>query len=187
MHVFHQARLDHPTSKNLLGVRLSRWLKLAVLAIAVSTAIPLGAQTAFYTDFNGVTAGFGQGANFNWGTAGTAVWTSSAVGTNATAAWVNAGPPPSNASLGWATGPGPYTATLTSAVSVGTIAVTNGTWSIALGANALTFNSTTDWTNGLVTSGTGSIIKAGTNTLTVTANNSYSGATTINAGTLKLG
>src|SRR6185503_2320451 len=48
-------------------------------------------------------------------------------------------------------------------------------------------NRSNDLTFGGVISGTGSIVKSGAGTLVLTANNSFSGTTTISAGTLQIG
>ena len=64
--------------------------------------------------------------------------------------------------------------------TVGTIGSTitnNGT---------LTFNGATDYTFGQVISGSGALVKTNTNILTLNATNTYSGNTTISAGTIKL-
>ena len=64
--------------------------------------------------------------------------------------------------------------------TVGTIGSTitnNGT---------LTFNGATDYTFGQVISGSGALVKSNTNILTLNATNTYSGNTTISAGTIKL-
>ena len=55
---------------------------------------------------------------------------------------------------------------------------------IALGSGALTVNQTAARTYAGVISGTGSLTKSGTSTLTLTGANSYSGGTTVSAGTL---
>jgi autotransporter-associated beta strand protein len=65
-----------------------------------------------------------------------------------------------------------------------------GSGTVALGANTLTVgsaaNNLTSAFTGTVT-GTGGLTKAGNGSLTLTGNNTYSGLTTISAGTLKLG
>ena len=49
------------------------------------------------------------------------------------------------------------------------------------------FNRTTDYRTGSALSGVGSLIKEGSNILTLLGNSTYSGTTTINAGTLQIG
>lgn len=72
-----------------------------------------------------------------------------------------------------------------------TIAAMSGSGSkggnVSLGSGTLTVGTATSTTYSGVISGTGSLVKQGTGTLTLAGANSYSGATTINAGTLKLG
>ncbi|MGG2047311.1 autotransporter-associated beta strand repeat-containing protein [Burkholderia gladioli] len=58
---------------------------------------------------------------------------------------------------------------------------------VSLGANTLTFGNATDQRLGSAIIGTGGIIKAGEGTEMLTASNSYTGGTTINAGTLAIG
>lgn len=142
------------------------------------------AQTTLYTDFNGTAAGYGTTASFTWGT-GTAQWTTSTAGTTTPVAWTN-GATAGNAVLGSGGGATAYTATLGSAVSVGTISVGGGVWSIATAGNALTFNSAASWTNPLVISGSGSVTQSGSGTLTLSGANSYSGATAVSAGVLSV-
>ena len=62
-------------------------------------------------------------------------------------------------------------------------------WAPAPSSNnaALVFNRSDAVTVGIVISGTGSLTQAGAGTLTLTGANTYSGATTINAGTLQVG
>ena len=61
----------------------------------------------------------------------------------------------------------------------------NGT--VANGGNALTLNGPSNMTLAGVISGTGSLTKEGTGTATLSANNTYSGNTTVNNGTLVAG
>ena len=74
-------------------------------------------------------------------------------------------------------------------ISAGTLQIGNGgaTGSVTgdiVDNAALVFNRTGTLTYGGVISGTGSLAKIGTGTLTLTGNNTYAGGTTINAGTL---
>ena len=72
--------------------------------------------------------------------------------------------------------------------------VVSGTWetnsdtlTCGLGNDAtVIFNQATDGTYAQVIKGTGALIKNGAGTLTLSANNEYTGATTVNAGTLKI-
>jgi autotransporter-associated beta strand protein len=69
------------------------------------------------------------------------------------------------------------------------MSASNDIWNIATEGNVLTFNSNTSWTmdSSFLISGAGSVVKEGSNTLTITGgSNSYSGGNTVNAGTLSL-
>ncbi len=66
----------------------------------------------------------------------------------------------------------------------GNLAV-NGT--IATGGNALTVTGSSNTTLAGIVSGTGRLAKSGAGTLTLSANNTYSGGTTVSAGTLVAG
>ncbi len=88
------------------------------------------------------------------------------------------------------TGTNTYTGTTT--ISAGTLSIGNGglTGTIA-GTNivnnaALVFNMTNAQTCTGVISGTGTLMKMGSNTLTLSGNNTYSGSTTINTGTISI-
>ncbi len=78
-------------------------------------------------------------------------------------------------------------------ISAGTIQVGAGSTSGTLGSGgvtdnaALTFNRSDDLTVSNAISGTGTLTKQGAGTLTLTGSNSYSGVTTISAGTLQVG
>ena len=77
-------------------------------------------------------------------------------------------------------------------ISAGTLQLGNGGNSgIVLGAiidnGVLAFDRNNNLTFSDIVSGTGALTKIGTNTLTLTGDNTYSGATTISAGTLQIG
>ncbi|EWY39248.1 Hemolysin-type calcium-binding protein [Skermanella stibiiresistens SB22] len=72
--------------------------------------------------------------------------------------------------------------TLSSAAE--TIGALSGAGTVALGANALTVSQSGDTTFSGTIGGTGSLTKSGTATLTLSGGNSYSGTTTVSAGTL---
>jgi autotransporter-associated beta strand protein len=92
--------------------------------------------------------------------------------------------------LGTTTLSGSNTYTGGTTISAGTLQVGS---SSAFGTGAVVNNSTlgydssSSFTVNNTISGTGSLQKAGTGTLTLTGNNSYSGASTISAGTLQIG
>ncbi len=88
------------------------------------------------------------------------------------------------------TGNNTYTGTTT--IGAGTLQVGDGgtTGSVAgsiVDNGTLAFNRSNALTYGGVISGTGSLVKSGAGTLTLSSNNTYVGGTTINAGTLQLG
>jgi autotransporter-associated beta strand protein len=65
---------------------------------------------------------------------------------------------------------------------------TTGSWNGNLSIDSsLTFNRSDDFVYGFVVSGTGSVLKLGTGTLTYTGTNTYTGGTTISVGTLQIG
>ena len=81
---------------------------------------------------------------------------------------------------------GSYTVTGTSTLKSNTLTFGNANGISNTGT--LTFNQTADTTVANVISGTnGNLVKVGTNTLTLTGNNNYTGTTTINAGALQIG
>ncbi len=88
------------------------------------------------------------------------------------------------------TGSNSYSGTTT--ISAGTLQIGAGSTSGTLGSGAVTnnatlsFNRSDDVTVTNAISGTGALTKLGSNTLTLTANNTYAGTTTINGGTLVL-
>jgi autotransporter-associated beta strand protein len=89
------------------------------------------------------------------------------------------------------TGANSYTGTTT--INTGTLQIGNATTTGALGTGAvtnnghLTFNRSNAMTVSNVIGGSGTVNQAGTGTTTLAADNSYSGATTVSAGTLQVG
>jgi autotransporter-associated beta strand protein len=118
------------------------------------------------------TANITQLSSVTWnGNAGDGLWSSAAN-------WVGSAIPDLN-NVATAVIPSAQSVTFDSD-TVGTIGSTitnNGT---------LTFNGATNYTFGQVISGSGALVKINTNTLTLSATNTYSGDTTISAGTIKL-
>ena len=80
---------------------------------------------------------------------------------------------------------GTYTVTGASILNSNTLAFgnTNG----ITNTGTLTLNQTADTTIANAIGGAGSLVKGAANTLTLTANNTYGGSTTVNAGTLQVG
>ena len=67
------------------------------------------------------------------------------------------------------------------------IAGLSGVGAVTLGSGTLTVNNSGNYTFGGTISGTGGLTKAGSGVLTLSGSNAYSGATTVNAGTLQAG
>lgn len=169
----------------LLGQRIPKQRGACGAAFLLALLSGLHANTLHYDTAS--TAGFPANASFTWNTS--ALQWGNATGTLPPVAWVNANL--DDAVLGTGTGTSSYTATVGSDITVGRLQRVNGTWSLALGSNTLTFNSTADWTLGESSgfgpiSGKGAIVKAGANTLTLSGQNTFSGGTTLNAGTLRV-
>ena len=80
----------------------------------------------------------------------------------------------------------------TTTISAGVLQIGEGGTTGSLGTGAvtnngtLTFNRSDDVSVANLISGTGALVKEGSATLTLTSNNTYSGTSTINAGTLVL-
>jgi autotransporter-associated beta strand protein len=149
------------------------------------------AQVTFETDF--ANSGYGTNTSFTWATANgsgsRSSWNSSTnAGTGNGGLWVNgAVGSANNAVFGKGSGTTGYTVTLAEDISVGTMAVVNGPWSIALSTFTLTLDSVTSFANALAISGSGGLTKINSNTVTLNAATTYTGATTISAGSLKAG
>ncbi|OWF75757.1 hypothetical protein B4907_20935, partial [Yersinia kristensenii] len=87
---------------------------------------------------------------------------------------------------------GDNTFTGATTISAGTLQIGNGgtTGSVAgdiINNSALSFNRSDALAYGGVISGSGSVVKAGNDVLTLTGNNTFTGDTTISAGTLQIG
>lgn len=70
--------------------------------------------------------------------------------------------------------------------TIGALSGVTGT-TIALGANALTFGNANNQSFAGVIGGTGGIVRQGGGVTTLSGNNTYTGATTVSAGTLRMG
>ena len=121
-----------------------------------------------------------------WNTTSTDWWTSSI-----DQAWTNASI--NTAQFGVGSGSStPYTVTLSGSLSAGGIIFQNqaytlssGTLNLAGAAPVITVNAA-QATIGSIITGTGGLTMVGTGTLTLTANNAYTGNTTLSGGTLQL-
>ncbi|MBW5831841.1 autotransporter-associated beta strand repeat-containing protein, partial [Yersinia kristensenii] len=87
---------------------------------------------------------------------------------------------------------GDNTFTGATTISAGTLQIGNGGTSGSvvgdiINNSALSFNRSDALTYGGVISGSGSLVKAGNDVLTLTGNNTFTGDTTISAGTLQIG
>jgi autotransporter-associated beta strand protein len=152
------------------------------LAAWLAGVCAVSGQQTYYTD--GTTnAGFGGNASFLWETS-IPFWTDSS-GTAAKIPWANASPA-NNAVLGAGSGTNSYTTSLFTNITVGTVAVANGTWTIDIGSHTLTFDSASNSTLPTLISGTGGVVKNGTGSLNFGATVNYSGGTTLNGGALSL-
>ena len=168
--------MHSPLSPRLPFASRLRLLALGLLA-AWQINQPLQAATLTWDITSGdgatITGGSGTWTNGggNWNTgAGNTTWS------NGT---------PDSAIFGGTAG----TVTLGGAVTVGNMTFNSG-YTIAGGANTLTLSNSTITTNAAVSistlAGSTGLIKAGTETLTLTGSNTFTGALTINEGTVRL-
>ena len=167
-------------------------------ALTLLAASPVGAQSVLYWDANGATAGAGAAPGGSWNTGGT-TWTSDPAGASAPTTWANG----SVARFAAGATTGNYTVTLDSNVSAaglrylsgsaGSELLLNGTATLTLarptplapapdvavaGGTSLRVDAAIAGTEGLRKTGAGTLVLNGTNT--------YTGTTSIEAGTLQV-
>jgi autotransporter-associated beta strand protein len=186
------SQASHLLPARAAGFRLSAVLLAAGGALLLAPCVI--AQTTFYWDRNGATAGAGTGAILNgtWNTT-TANWSTSSAGNTATTTFTSGGNAVFSAGTS-ATGQ-TYTITVSGTQNTSSITVEEGTVTFS-GGTAINFNdSTPDFTvnSGLTTTvntnitGSNGLNKLGAGTLVFATNDkSYTGTTTISAGTLQL-
>ena len=184
-------RLVHLPHSNRVGSAL-------LLAAALALTHPARSQSTLYWDANDATAGFGTAGGV-WAAPttnnSTQGWTTSPLGSNAlsgttnttTADALNFGTSTDGLSAGTIAVSGTVDAnSLTFGSASGAVVLSGGT--ISLGGTTPTFtvnNAANTISSALI--GSAGLTKNGTGTLTLSGNSTYSGATTINAGTLKAG
>ena len=156
---------------------------VALLLAILSVETALGQTTVYLDTESG--PGFGTNpASFAWNTSFGINWTTDPTGNAGQIAWSNVAPP-NNAVLGNGTGTGSFAAFMLANIDVGTISVVLGTWTISLGSNTLTFNSSSNSTLDTIMTGTGTVVKSGTGAMNVATVNSYSGGTTVSGGSIR--
>jgi len=162
-----------------------------LIALVFLVAGKLAAQTTLYWDTNGTTSGAGSSPSATWSTNATDKnWNTSFWGTNSTIQWTNGNSAVFSAGFD---ATNPFTVTVSGTVSVAALTTLMGDVTFAGGTinfsdaspdvativgSSATISSRITGTNGLNKSNAGSLILSG--------NNTYTGATTINAGVLNL-
>lgn len=183
------------TAPTTAGLTVSTMAAATAATLSVSgntlNLVISSGPTTFYWDNNGTTAGFGV-AGGTWTAPTISQWSADATGvaapvasvTSTTADPVNFG----NA----ATGLGAGTIAVSGTVSSGNMTFATGSGEIVLAGGAINFpatgiitvNNTTDTISSGLAGAATSLTKAGTGTLLLPGLNTYSGVTTISAGTL---
>jgi len=164
--------------------------------LAIGLLIANQAQAAlYYWDANGTTAGFGT-AGGTWGASGSI--STSAGGTLTPGSTLTTSSDTLN--FGGVSGTGTLLAgtvavnntgsqnisALVFGTGAGAIVLSSGTINFAA-TGTITLNNASDTISSIIVGAGTSLTKAGTGTLTLSGNNTYTGATTVSAGTLKLG
>ncbi len=175
------------------GLQVRHWGPVLAL-FGLAMASPVAAQTTLYWDrANGAGAGSGATLNGTWDTATSNNWDATATGTGGRVTYISG----SDAvfSSGTSAVGQTYTITVSGTQSASSISIEEGTVTFSGGtainlsdatpdftvASGLTANVSTDLT------GTNGLTKVGAGTLTLnTSDKSYTGTTTISAGTLDL-
>ncbi len=171
------------------------WRILPTIVLLATVASHLGAQTTVYWDTDDTTAGAGGATPAGtWKTSGGANknWSTSAAGTATTTVWTNDDIAVFSAGTD---ATGSYTVTVASAPTVDSIVIEEGNLTfnnssltltgttpsidVASGLTA-TFNTKLLGSNGLVKTGSGTLLLASTG-------NNYTGDTSVSAGTLQVG
>ena len=156
------------------------------------TALPQAAHAAnYYWDTDSITAGFGT-AGGTWGSS--ANWSTDDSGLLSTTAYTTTTSDGINFGAG-VTGLGAGTVAVTGTQSAGALTFASGSGAIVLSnsggatinlaaASTITVNNATDTISTPLTGAGTSLSKAGVGKLTLSGANSYTGATTVNAGQL---
>lgn len=180
-----------------IGITKSRFLSTCIASVAAFSINKAAQATDVYWDINGATAGNGSATPAGTWSTSTASWSTDSTGSSATQVWNNANGDNAIFSAG-SDATGAFTSTVTGGVTVGNITQNIGKVLLGTGASgAITLSgasiiTTTRGASGdfdlrvnPVISGTGaSITKQGNGILLLEATNTYTGGTTLNAGTL---